>query len=147
MLAHTWTDAAPARVVTLEISDVEPYKSGAFYKRELPCLLAVLETIPEPLEVIVVDGYVFLDSHLKPGLGAHLHAALEGRVPVVGIAKTAFQGAPALPVLRARSTRALFVSSVGCDAQDAADRVRAMHGAHRIPTLLRAVDHAARGYQ
>jgi deoxyribonuclease V len=146
VLAHTWTDAAPERTITLEVAEVAPYQSGAFYKRELPCLLALLGTIPDPLEVIVVDGFVYLSAKLRLGLGAHLHAALGGKTPVVGVAKTPFQGAPGVPVLRGKSTRPLFVSSIGCDVKNAAAWVAAMHGAHRMPTLLQAVDHAARGW-
>ena len=38
-----------------------------------------------PLEVIIVDGYVALDAGGRPGLGAHLHAALGASVAVIGV--------------------------------------------------------------
>lgn len=39
--------------------EIAPYQPGEFYRRELPCLLAVLACGPVA-EVIVVDGYVWL---------------------------------------------------------------------------------------
>jgi deoxyribonuclease V len=38
----------------------------------------------------------------------------------------------------------LFVSAVGIGVDEAAKAVRAMHGPHRMPTLLKLVDRAAR---
>ena len=93
----------------------------------------------------MIDGFVYLDQQLQPGLGARLYEALGSQIPVIGVAKTAFNGAPCLPVLRGQSKRALFVSSIGVDVRTAAADVARMHGAHRIPTLLKAVDAAARG--
>ena len=145
LLFAAWTDAIAARVTTLTVSPIQPYESGAFYKRELPCLLAILETIPAPLEAIVIDGFVYLDQHKQPGLGARLYEALGGQIPVIGVAKTVFNGAPSVAVLRGQSKRALFVSSIGTDLTAAASDIARMHGAHRIPTLLKAVDAAARG--
>jgi len=145
LLFTSWTDAIAARVLTLTVAPIQPYESGAFYKRELPCLLAILESIPEPLEAIVIDGYVHLDHQLQPGLGARLYEALGGQIPVIGVAKTEFAGAPSATVLRGQSKRALFVSSIGTDLAAAAANIARMHGAHRIPTLLKAVDAAARG--
>ena len=144
VLFESWTDADGARVMTLSVSPIQPYESGAFYKRELPCLLAILSTIPAPLEAIVIDGYVYLDHQMRPGLGARLHEALGGQIPVIGVAKTAFNGAPSVPVLRGQSKRALLVSSIGVEVSTVAADVARMHGAHRIPTLLKAVDAAAR---
>lgn len=145
LLFTSWTDASAARVLTLMVAPIQPYESGAFYKRELPCLLAILKTISEPLEVIVIDGYVHLDFQMQPGLGARLYAALGGQIPVIGVAKTEFAGAPSAAVLRGQSKRALFVSSIGTDLSAAASDIARMHGAHRMPTLLKAVDAAARG--
>ncbi len=145
ILFNDWTDNSAARAITLPIADVLEYEAGAFYKRELPCLQGILGTISEPLEYILVDGFVYLDSSLKHGLGARLYMALEEKIPVIGIAKTDFTGAPSIPILRGNSKQALFVSSIGCDTSQAAIWVQQMYGAHRIPTLLKAVDSLARG--
>jgi deoxyribonuclease V len=144
VLFGAWDAVAPTRVCTLQLENIAPYEPGAFYKRELPCLLAVLEAITEPIECIVVDSYVFLDSSGKSGLGARLFEALGQQVPVVGVAKTEFVGAPGVAVLRGESKQPLFVSSVGMDVQVAAQHVQQMHGAYRLPTLLKAVDSVAR---
>ncbi len=136
--------AADARVVILD-SLVSLYEPGAFYRRELPCLLAVLAQVPFELEALVIDGFVFLDPSGRPGLGSHLHNALGHAIPVVGVAKTPFRPATtALEVRRGSSSKPLWITSVGMDANDAAAHVRAMHGDHRVPTLLREVDQLCR---
>jgi deoxyribonuclease V len=140
-----WADDAPAEEHVVTIDRVEEYEPGQFYRRELPCLLAVLREIREPLEAVIIDGYVWLSADRRPGLGAHLYSALGERVPVIGVAKTRFAGADAaLPVRRGESRRPLYVSAAGMDAGSAAEHVRAMHGAFRIPTLLRRVDQLCR---
>src|SRR4051812_26327014 len=76
-----WADAAPAGQLVQAIRGVEPYVPGEFYKRELPCLLAVLGRVADPVELVVIDGYVWLADEARPGLGAHLYEALGRRVP------------------------------------------------------------------
>lgn len=93
---------------------------------------------------MVIDAYVWLDSNSRPGLGAYLYSALESRTPVVGVAKTLFPGAPAIPVFRGRSRSALFVTAQGMPPEEAAAHIREMHGAFRIPTLLKRVDRLSR---
>src|SRR6476659_8189917 len=89
VLAHTWVDPAPAAEVVAFRTEVAEYVPGEFYRRELPCLLAVVSRCPAMPDVIVVDGYVWLGPD-RPGLGARLHEALGGNVPVVGVGKTSF---------------------------------------------------------
>jgi deoxyribonuclease V len=139
-----WTDVHAAIEVTVT-SDAPPapYEPGRFFRRELPHLHAVLALIAPVPTTILVDGYVWLGA--DKGLGAHLHDALAGAVPVIGVAKTQFAGATAIEVIRGASARPLYVTAVGIEAIAAADHVRGMHGEHRIPTLLRRVDKLARG--
>ena len=94
-------------------------------------------------ELVIIDGNVWLADR-APGLGARLHAEI--RVPVVGVAKNPFRGAPAIAVVRGKSAKPLHVTAVAIDAELAADRVRAMHGEFRIPTLLKRADSLARGH-
>jgi deoxyribonuclease V len=144
VLAHGWADAGACGQHTVEVSPISPYEPGKFYRRELPCLLAVLRLAPA-LEVVIIDGYVWLDEHHAPGLGAHLFEALERQVPVVGIAKTAFKGSPmAERVLRPSSKKPLFITSIGLPQPEAARLVSTMHGAARLPTLVRLADAHAR---
>lgn len=148
LLFRNWGDTVEQRALTARVAEVAPYQPGAFYLRELPCLLAVLRKVEEPLDVVVVDGYVWLsaDPESRPGLGARLFEALGGRVVVVGVAKTGFHGAEAFAkaVLRGKSARPLYVTAAGAELVVAAGWIRAMHGEHRIPTLLRRVDRLCR---
>src|SRR5687767_12388554 len=135
-----WPDAEPAWERTVRVAEVAAYEPGAFYRRELPPLLEVLAG--QPFDAVLIDGYVWLGEGRK-GLGAWVHEAL-GK-PVIGVAKTAFRGAPAIEVLRGGSRRPLFVTAAGHDATATAEGVGRMHGAHRIPTLLKRVDRLCRG--
>jgi deoxyribonuclease V len=145
-LFSDWDAAVPDRVLTWRQGAAAAYEPGAFYKRELPLLLAVLGQLDCPPVTVIIDGYVWLDGERRPGLGAILHEALARRIPVVGVAKTSFGDAASwcIPVMRGGSRRPLFVSAAGMSADEAAMRVRSMHGRHRIPTLLQLVDHEAR---
>lgn len=147
LLADAWDAPSPhsERIARIPLAHVAPYTPGAFYLRELPCLLAVLTQLREALACVVVDGYVYLDRDGRPGLGARLHEALGGQTPVVGIAKTRFgDGSFAVPVRRGTSTKPLWITAVGMNPTTAAEQVRTMHGAHRIPTLLARVDRLCR---
>lgn len=146
VLFDAWSDAHSAGHHLEVIQPVAPYQPGKFYLRELPCLLAVLAQVREPLETIVVDGYVWLQDEQSPGLGGHLHAAL--KLPVIGVAKTQYLGATAArAVLRGNSGKPLYVTAAGIDLEEAARNIQSMHGAFRVPTLLKRVDQLCRGQQ
>jgi deoxyribonuclease V len=141
-----WSSKQPARELLEFIEQVEPYEPGSFYKRELPCLLKLLEPVKDRAETIIVDGYVWLGPHSRSGLGAHLYEALAKKVPVIGVAKSVFRGATnAEAVLRGRSLRPLYVTAAGMDPVVAARNILGMHGPHRIPSLLKRVDQLCRG--
>jgi deoxyribonuclease V len=125
----------------------EPYEPGAFYKRELSFLREAVTLVERrhPVEAGVIDGHVWL-REAQPGLGARLHEALGSRMAVIGVAKAAFAGGSAVPVLRGDSSRPLFVTAAGMNAHRAAELVRGMHGPHRLPTLLKRADQLARGH-
>jgi deoxyribonuclease V len=145
VLFRDWTDPAPSRELVRRIEHVEPYVPGQFYKRELPCLMSVLGEVLDPLDVVIVDGYVWLKDEQSPGLGAHLFEALGRKVPVIGVAKTRFLSAVvARPVKRGDSDRPLYVTAAGIDADEAAQHVQQMHGAYRLPSLLKRVDYLCR---
>jgi deoxyribonuclease V len=141
---HAWTDAVAAREhVVRSTEPAAAYEPGRFFERELPYLRAALAGFGEPatIDLAIVDGYVWLDAG-RPGLGAHLHAALA--VPVVGIAKTHYAGAEAIAVTRGESSSPLFVTAAGIAPAVAAAHVVAMHGPFRIPTLIKRADTLAR---
>lgn len=145
VLFSNYSDAEPVSTFARLLPEPADYRSGEFYRRELPCLLELLEEIKETPNEIVIDGYVMLGD--KPGLGQHLYDYLAGRIPVVGVAKSKFRDSPSVEIIRGRSIKPLYVTSVGVNLLEAAEKIRTMHGAYRIPTLLKHVDLLARGFE
>ena len=142
ILFRRWDDCQPADEQAIVGPLARPYRPGHFYERELPALLAVLGDAV--VDAVIVDGHVWLADQL-PGLGAHLHEVLGGRIAVVGVAKRRYRGSTfARPVLRGKSGRPLWVTAAGMDPALAASAIQGMAGAHRIPDLLRRVDALAR---
>ena len=136
-----WADAVASAQAVATFPPAAAYEPGAFYRRELPCLLGLLALGPHA-DIVIVDGYVWLGG-VAAGLGAHLHASLG--VTVVGVAKTRYASATgALAVCRGGGRSPLYVSAVGMAVEEAAALVAAMHGPYRVPTLLKAVDALAR---
>ena len=140
-----WTDAKPERIYHCAVDKVQDYEPGKFYLRELPCILRLLDAHDLAPMTIIIDGYVYLGEASRPGLGMHLYSQLQGRVPVIGVAKSRFKGTPAsTEIRRGRSTSPLFVTSVGVELETAKRNILAMHGRHRLPDLLRIADRACR---
>ena len=138
-----WDQRAPSAVYSETLSEIAGYVPGEFYKRELPCILSLLRQIDQVvIEAIIVDGFVFLDDDQKPGLGAKLFESLEGKIPVIGVAKTNFATIETLKrgIFRGESTRPVYVTAVGIDVDEAAERIKIMRGEFRIPTLLKELD-------
>ncbi len=142
VLFHDYRDAAPAATYTKFLSPVADYIPGEFYRRELPCILALVEQFNEAPDEMIVDGYVMLGN--RPGLGQHLFASFDHKIPVIGVAKSKFEGYSGAMVFRGRSKKPLYVTAAGADLPMASERIRMMHGVHRIPTLLKQVDFMAR---
>jgi deoxyribonuclease V len=143
VLFTDYGDREPAAEFTQLLSGAAEYIPGEFYRRELPCILAVLQQIKGPLDEIIIDGYVMLAN--RAGLGMHLFNHLNGRVPVIGVAKSRFKDAYAAEVFRGRSERPLYITAAGMKLKKASEQIREMHGDYRIPTMLRVVDLLARG--
>ena len=122
------------------------YEPGQFYKRELPCILKLVEENKLRVDCIVIDGYVFLDGCGKAGLGKHLYDALSGKVPVIGVAKNRFKDIGSeYEVRRGSSNRPLYITAAGIELDTAKELIRTMHGNYRVPTLLKRADQVARG--
>jgi len=121
------------------------YEPGAFYKRELPLVMSLLDQALMPISAIVIDGYVWLSGDGEPGFGARLYEALGRRAPIIGVAKTKFHNDSwSQPVCRGQSETSLYVTSAGLDRTDAARCIASMVGPHRMPTLLKNADGLAR---
>ena len=121
---------------------IGPYVPGKFYRRELPCILVLLEQIRKLPDELIIDGHVMLGD--RPGLGKHLFAAVGGKRPVIGVAKSGFAGYSGAEIFRGKSRRPLYVTCAGADLKEASEKIRMMHGNHRVPTLLKLVDSLAR---
>lgn len=138
-----WTDQYPVEVfidITLSNND---YESGAFYKRELPCILSLLNKINlKEIDLIIIDGYVILDDSGKFGLGGYLYEHLEKKIPIIGVAKTNFfqNDKYKREVLRGESTKPLYITAIGIDIDLVTEQVKNMNGKFRIPTLLKQLD-------
>jgi deoxyribonuclease V len=125
------------------ISDVPEYISGEFYKRELPCILSLLSKIDiKEVNLIIIDGFVFLDDENRFGLGAYLHESLNEKVPIIGVAKRDFASIEKNRriIFRGNSKNPLFITSVGIDLEFASKKIEEMDGEYRIPNLLKEVD-------
>ena len=118
---------------------------GEFYRRELPCLLKLLEQVNIKLDVILIDGYVRLGKDRLPGLGSYLYNALNKQIPVIGVAKNAFKDTPAnMEIRRGKSERPLYVSAIAMDEAEAKRYIQVMYGPDRIPAMLKRVDRLSR---
>lgn len=142
---NEWSADSPERTCVCKIPAVEEYVPGQFYKRELPCILQLLNDHQLTPTYILIDGYVYLDGHSTPGLGKHLSDALHGNVKIIGVAKTPFSKiGPEFEILRGGSKKPLYVTSIGEELSAAKAKIVSMHGQYRIPTLLKKVDQASR---
>jgi len=140
-----WEDEKATYVKIHLIENIMPYVSGKFFERELPCLVEALKEL-EDIELVVVDGYVWLDEPTHRGLGLYLYEALEKKIPIIGVAKAKFGNTPTeCELFRGESTKPLYITSVDFDLKEAKEAITSMHGKYRFPTLLKEVDSLARG--
>ena len=127
----------PAKTGHVVTHEIHPYEPGAFYKRELPCLLNALQAITDPLELIIIDANVWLSDE-KMGLGGILYESLSKSIPVIGVSITKYTSdtSKIVPVYRGDSQNPLYVSAIGLDTSEAVQLIKDMAGPYRIPTLI-----------
>lgn len=143
-----WLDDKETQIFTSEYCGVADYKSGEFYKRELPCILKLLDEHHLTLEVIILDGYVWLDGVSKPALGFHLQQAIDFTPVIIGVAKNRHSAlGDNFGVLRGGSQKPLYVTAMGIDTDRAKEAIANMHGDFRLPTLIKKADSACRGHE
>lgn len=136
-----WTDDSPQRLQRWYSGPAAPYQPGQFYRRELPLILTALTDFHLPdIEAIIIDGYVYLDADGRLGLGGHLYRELGAQIPVVGVAKSYFRDNNAIPVLRGKSSKPLYVTACGIAPEMAAEQLAGMAGPYRMPDILATVD-------
>lgn len=129
----------------ITFNNVAPYHSGQFYKREMPCLIDLINQINEPFDVIIIDSFVYLDGLVKAGLGKHLYDNLHDKKPIIGIAKNSFLGiTEKYEVYRGESKHPLYVTTEDYDLNNAKLFVKNLEGKFRIPSIVQKVDKLSR---
>lgn len=142
-ILSNWNDQEPIEVFIKTLPNTVDYIPGQFYKRELPFIMEILKEINyQTLEAILIDGYVYIDNDKNFGLGGYLWESMDKKVPVIGVAKKKFLGNSdtVVEILRGKSKKPLFVSSIGIDTKQAAQKIKNMKGEYRMPTILKLVD-------
>ncbi|KQK25725.1 endonuclease V [Chryseobacterium aquaticum] len=142
-----WLSDTEKEIFTEKTEIISDYESGAFYKRELPCILSLLSKIKlQENDIIIVDGFVTLNNDGKMGLGGYLFEALDQKIPIIGIAKNDFSAPDdkRRAVLRGESKTPLYLTAMGIDVDDIKKKLEKMHGNYRIPTLLKKLDQLTR---
>lgn len=144
---QNWGDSSPIHSKKILLENIADYEPGKFYLRELPCIIASLNQFElDQVDTIIIDGFVWLNSEKKPGLGAYLFEILEKKIPIIGVAKRKFHGENIFmeTIERGESKNPLFITAEGMEVTKAAELIKNMHGEFRIPTLLKAVDQLSR---
>ncbi|HEY1399039.1 endonuclease V [Roseateles sp.] len=135
---EAWDAAEATKTYVSRIAHVEKAVRGELDLRALPCVMQLLREHSLEPELLLIDGFVHLDADDTPGLGQHLHHALGGSVPVVGVSKKGLPGLSAqFEVMREEETPPLVVTCAGIDIGAAKVRLRSMHGRKRVPTLMK----------
>jgi len=141
VLFKDWQSESPETIYISCLDRLAEYQPGQFYKRELPCILNLLNEHALSVETIIVDGNVYLDDQELPGLGKYLFNELDGCSQVVGVAKNRFKTlSEKSAVYRGLSTKPVYVTSTFEDQEAVKANVQSMHGKFRIPTLLKLAD-------
>jgi deoxyribonuclease V len=141
ILFADWNSTKSLQIFQQTTAISADYVPGAFYLRELPGILALLQTIDKKPDYVVIDGYVTLGEDGRPGLGMRLWEEIGKSIPVIGVAKSYYRGTPQhSELLRGDSARPLYVTSTGLSLDIAKKHIASMAGSNRIPTLLKMVD-------
>jgi len=138
-----WKDEMPQNTIIEQITGIEDYVSGEFYKRELPCIEAILKKINlNEIEAIIIDGHIYVDNDGTFGLGGYVWESLHKKIPVIGVAKNSFfrNKDTVKEVFRGESKKTLYVSSIGIDLDTATNLIKDLKGNYRIPTILKELD-------
>ncbi|MFB9077516.1 endonuclease V [Flavobacterium procerum] len=140
---ENWNDSTDFKIHNEIIENVAEYIPGEFYKRELPCILSLLQQIDfKNAEAIIVDGFVYLNDEKKYGLGGYLYEKLDEEIPIIGVAKTNFASIEKnkKSLLRGDSQKPLYITAIGINLEEAFDKVSSMAGEFRMPILLKELD-------
>lgn len=157
VIFNNWDDQEPTEVIESWSTEFGPYIPGEFYKRELPCIMDLIEKIPDlkDYDSIIIDGLARLPREMD-GLGMKLDDELVNRgiinrmtsikPSIIGVAKSKFSGADEdagiVKVLRGKAKNPLYVNTTfyGCSSFEAGEFIKQMAGNGRIPDLLKLLD-------
>jgi len=140
---ENWLDDSLIKQSSRIVEKVEDYVSGEFYKRELPCILEFLSDVNlKEIELIIIDGFIYLDDERKSGLGAYLYDRLNKEIPIIGVSKSRFynNNKYVKEVFRGESKNALYISAIGIELLEASLLIEKMCGEYRLPKLIKQVD-------
>lgn len=143
ILFEQWIDENILQYYEAIITELQDYIPGEFYKRELPCIIEVLKPIDlQQVEMIIIDGYVYLNNEGKPSLGHYVYEYYNQTIPVIGVAKSNFHNnqTHVRDAYRGKSKNPLYITSIGTDVNIAQSYICNMHGNYRIPHLLKLLD-------
>ena len=143
-----WSSTKPEMAISEKSEVLSDYVSGQFYKRELPGIIQIIDQLDlQAPDILVVDGYVYLDDQKSNGLGGYLYEAIGKSNPVIGVAKKAYKSLDQAvrEVYRGESKKPLYVTAMGFDLDYATKCITGMTGKYRIPDLLKLVDQYSKG--
>lgn len=148
VIFNDWQDTEPSQIIIDEFDGfLYPYVPGQFFRRELPCILNLLEKVDlSNIDTVIIDGFLRLcgeNGKICSGLGEHLRDRLPSSVSLIGVAKTNYCKTNEISehVIRGCSVRPLYVQGEGQYTNETAGNlIRLMCGDFRIPTLLKVLD-------
>ncbi len=143
-----YSQTDPDRVYYSELKVPGDYEPDEYYKRELPCIIKLIDEHDLSPHVIIIDGYTHLDGVNKWELGDPLSNHFfqnDQEIAVIGVAKTPSRDTPKdREVFRGNNSKALYVQATGLDNDFSRKIISGMSGDHRLPALLRLVDKLCR---
>ncbi|MBB2148203.1 endonuclease V [Pedobacter gandavensis] len=140
---ENWFDDSLVKQSIKIVDNVQDYVSGEFYKRELPCILEFLDEVNlKEIELLIIDGFIYLDDERKKGLGAYLYDSLAEKIPIIGAAKSRFYNNTKYvqEIFRGESKKPLYISAIGIELPEASLLIDKMFGKFRLPSLIKQVD-------
>ena len=170
VLFNNYNSEVPHSVQTIKGADlISPYIPGHFKDRELPCILKLLNEFKlyaSEIDTIILDSYVKLldyKGNRIESLGDALFNKLDSlsflgyssNISIIGVAKTRFgykKGSQLLdycvPVYRGlEATTPLYITSIGCDINEAAENIKNMFGPYKLPNMLYIADRYSKKYK
>lgn len=138
VILNDFSSKQPLAIVNSYIENVEPYVSGEFYKRELPCVKRLFEEHQLKPLVTIIDGYQNLNE--SKALGEYIAEELTEHI-VIGIAKNKHINDPGSEeVFRGTSKKPLYITHSHSNESKLGDLIQEMAGENRLPDMVKLAD-------